>query len=1438
MYKKIFGIASIITFINIFPAFATDKYIVDGDNYNHRFTVYNQGEKLVIGDESKESPFSIEKKYLSTANMSAQKWATVIETAQTPKPIAEYTILSEDEYNASATSPYVKIAESPYRVTLINAIINNRQITEEDEDDDDDNDVHGLIFIGHGIDPNNPGWQEFSGFHSLYRGYKLPDFHAVILHEMMHALGLVSDVSKQREETDKDGYYFTEKDSDSLTILDKDLRIYTGNDPKIFDSAYEIVPNATMKVDKKETFDIFKYSPYYVGKTTLQVLSGKDNYEDARAAIIKNGGMTNYSISYDGARIYPRVYGLPIHNADDNDIDLSHIELHNSFMSHQSFRNWLIPMEAELAVLNDMGYTVDLRKFFGKSYYLDNQTEKFATGYAEWDGVSYTNNPSTIKQGVGLHIYGNNNNITQTSDILSVGEGAFGVRIDGVGNKYFLSGGSHIEANGTENLGIAVTWGENHTINIEKNSSVTANGEKGIALAFDFGDNLFGNLSDARGSYINYSGDNDMNLNSGNEHDEALVKQLNIAGTITGSKAAVYIADNAHVAQINILNGARINGDIISEWNSLQSGPNAKVQWEYGSLGWDDLDEEITSQLYYTDLNIDAEFDGTINGSIDGETKFNNTIKLNNAGNPDIKGDKIYVYSLDNTGHIQLDSVSISVEKGIITGNGDLNIADSLELSDNIEKIENTINLASNALLSTLNEVVNTLEIDSLNTDSAYISFDLGDKYILQNTPLNNTAQIAQIKLNDETAAILHDDMTYVLFNSEKNILDLGNSHANIYYNGQKYHVSQDIEHKNLLHVKIADKDAYLPDAVIDETTANYIVKEDKQKEDIGIVRGDDFEISGKDINVSGYKGLVIDKRFNKNGTVLKTGIFGAKDNNISVINSGTLKVIADDKDIVLGRKDENAIYLKNAQAVLDAKNHTINVEGTIKGSSASANIITASGNAISFQKVDNTTIALQNTEATINNVSQNTIWEINNSKLTIKDDKFLSADGSNSIMANNSTVDLLNGTTSPINLKEMALTGIMALDLDVDLATLSADRFIIVDENISVADAVLKINRINLINQNSAITAEKIKIPFINGAAQDDTLFKNVSITANSEILTPIFKYNLDYYQDNKSGNFILRRGAVEKYASYNPAIMTAPIAALSGGYLSQLKSYDKVFSNIGKTLQTANNFSEQTIIFPDKTLWIRPSSSFEKTELKNGPRVSNNLYDVYAGIDSKTLKIFNNWDFQYGVYGGYNQSRQKYSANTIHQKGGTVGIVSYLSKGDFHNISTINIGADRAEASTLYGKENFYLLRYGIADKIGFNWYPYKENFVIEPNFLTSYTFVKTTNYHNAAHVSINSHPLHALSIAPGVMIAYNLPNGWNPYTQAKMVWNFMNNTKFKAQHTNIPEMSVKPYTQYGFGLQKIWNEKISGYGQLDFFGGSRHGFELTAGIKWNFE
>ncbi|MBQ8669097.1 hypothetical protein IJ472_04915, partial [bacterium] len=48
-------------------------------------------------------------------------------------------------------------------------------------------------------------------------------------------------------------------------------------------------------------------------------------------------------------------------------------------------------------------------------------------------------------------------------------------------------------------------------------------------------------------------------------------------------------------------------------------------------------------------------------------------------------------------------------------------------------------------------------------------------------------------------------------------------------------------------------------------------------------------------------------------------------------------------------------------------------------------------------------------------------------------------------------------------------------------------------------------------------------------------------------------------------------------------------------------------------------------------------------------------------------------------------------------------------------------------------------------------------------------------------------------------------------------------------------LPQMSVKPYVQYGVGVQKRIKDHFMGYGQAMIHNGGRNGVSLTAGFRW---
>ena len=147
----------------------------------------------------------------------------------------------------------------------------------------------------------------------------------------------------------------------------------------------------------------------------------------------------NVRDALDGATFFGRS-ALPVSGWELSGFDGSHLQT-AGMMSHRAYSNYTTFLEVELAVMQDLGYKIDRRAHFGRSVYGNGLTINNTNGYfaRNSDGTAYlANTYSTVPLGVGLHIYGSNNTVTQSANILTRGTGATGVRVDGMGNIYVL----------------------------------------------------------------------------------------------------------------------------------------------------------------------------------------------------------------------------------------------------------------------------------------------------------------------------------------------------------------------------------------------------------------------------------------------------------------------------------------------------------------------------------------------------------------------------------------------------------------------------------------------------------------------------------------------------------------------------------------------------------------------------------------------------------------------------------------------------------------------------------------------------------------------------------------------------------------------------------------------------------------------------------------
>ena len=250
---------------------------------------------------------------------------------------------------------------------------------------------------------------------------------------------------------------------------------------------------------------------------------------------------------------------------------------------------------------------------------------------------------------------------------------------------------------------------------------------------------------------------------------------------------------------------------------------------------------------------------------------------------------------------------------------------------------------------------------------------------------------------------------------------------------------------------------------------------------------------------------------------------------------------------------------------------------------------------------------------------------------------------------------------------------------------------------------------------------------------------------------------------------------------------------------------------------------------------IWIRPYTSYDSVGLKNGPRVNNLSYGSFIGGDFGMHNFGNGLYGEFSPYISYQGAHQHYSGNSVYQNGGSLGFAGTLYKGNFFTGLTAGVGANVTEASTMYGNEDFPMLTTGVASKTGYNIEFKDGKFIIQPSLLVSYTFVNTFDYKNGAGVRIDTAPLHAVQINPNIRFSFNTKNHWQPYAFVGMNWNIMNAGHFKAADTTLPELSMKPYIQYGLGIQKLFSDNFTAFAQVAIRNGGRNGVGGTLGLKW---
>ena len=453
-----------------------------------------------------------------------------------------------------------------------------------------------------------------------------------------------------------------------------------------------------------------------------------------------------------------------------------------------------------------------------------------------------------------------------------------------------------------------------------------------------------------------------------------------------------------------------------------------------------------------------------------------------------------------------------------------------------------------------------------------------------------------------------------------------------------------------------------------------------------------------------------------------------------------------------------------------------------------------------------------------------------------------------NDVNINSGTLNIINNGINNLSANSFKISGNVNLLLDADLKNSVMDRL----PSTTVVNGLINVKGINLLSDS---TSEKTYIPFAYDSFKDKvqtnitTVGKDVNNEYQTTAFAPIYKYDVSYNPNN--GNFLFSRGGGKSSADFNPAVLSGAVNSQVGAYSAVNETFNYAFRHADysfmplpkrirtlankyaitepKSIQYENDYSKAGGI------WYQPYANFENVGLSNGPRVDIQSYGSLIGGDSSYKQLKRGWGTVTTPYIGYNGTSQSYSGVSTTTNGGILGLTQTFYHGDFFTALTINAGASNGESSTMYGKENYTALMAGIGSKTGYNFEFNDGKFIIQPSMLMAYTYVNTFDYTNAAGVKISSDPLHSIQLHPSIKFMGNVGKGWQPYASVGMVWNILNETNFTANNVRLPEMSIRPYVEYGVGLQKIWHDKCTGFVQAMLRNGGRNGIALTFGFKW---
>lgn len=346
---------------------------------------------------------------------------------------------------------------------------------------------------------------------------------------------------------------------------------------------------------------------------------------------------------------------------------------------------------------------------------------------------------------------------------------------------------------------------------------------------------------------------------------------------------------------------------------------------------------------------------------------------------------------------------------------------------------------------------------------------------------------------------------------------------------------------------------------------------------------------------------------------------------------------------------------------------------------------------------------------------------------------------------------------------------------------------------------------------------------------------------STDKSIFTPIGYYRLNASSAN-DGNYSL------DLARYNPQVFRGQVQS-AAAYMNQLvindtlfnraqirrygSSYDDMFKNKTAIIDGSASY-ERTI--RDGQIWTEMFGNFETLKMSQGlDKVRNNSWGFIVGGDFGLRELKNGWSWMPTAYIAYNGGHQTFNKVGMWQNGAQAGFMGSFWKQNFTETALAYAGIYGTEMNVAGTSEDGFNYFFGAASRSAYDW-KLGSHFKIQPSLTLAYNMFGQQNWHSDfGQMSMTAGFLNGFNVAPGVNFILQ-QESWSMYATISYAWNFFGGLDGQAGNVSLPHLKMSQgYLQYGFGMQKAFNDRFNMYAQATIRNIGRTGIICQGGMNW---